>query len=148
VDTNTLSQDSSHSSPYSSIRSEVSLSDDDVSSSRALSHCPDIPSSNRRRLSVTDLGNISKLPSSLATGPRLHAVSDPLPKPSGCDHLDDWFSANFTSLFEVPPPADANEPDLTMPWEVELFSGYLPLVRHKAGLEERHHSHRTSMFLL
>lgn len=145
VDTSAPSLYSSRSAP--SIRSVVTVSDDHVPSSQASLGGPNIISSGRRRLSINDLGYMPKHPTISATGPRLHAVSDPLPKPSRYNHFDDWFSTNFANLFEVPPPVDSNEPDLSMPWEVELFSGYLPPARHKADLEGSYF-HRTSMFHL
>ncbi|KAI6120599.1 hypothetical protein EDD16DRAFT_1725894 [Pisolithus croceorrhizus] len=60
--------------------------------------------------------------------PRIHAVSDPLPRStSDTSDIDEWFNAHFTSLFEFPPPV-STELDQTLPWEVELYHDYsIPL---------------------
>ena len=70
-----------------------------------------------------------KCPRGLHATPRLHAVSDPLPVSSSYDafpqtDVDDWFNTNFTSLFDVPTAVEASELDLSLQWEVELFSDY------------------------
>ena len=59
-------------------------------------------------------------------GPRLHAVSDPLPLSTvdGEQSIDEWFKANFDSLFALPPPVDVTEPDFSTQWEIELFNKY------------------------
>lgn len=60
--------------------------------------------------------------------PRIHAVSDPLPRStSDTFDIDEWFNAHFTSLFEFPAPV-STELDQTLPWEVELYHDYsIPL---------------------
>ena len=82
----------------------------------------------KRRLS-TSSPRKPKCPQGLHATPRLHAVSDPLPFSSSYDafhqsDVDDWFNANFTSLFDVPTAVEASELDLSLQWEVELFSDY------------------------
>ena len=59
-------------------------------------------------------------------GPRLHAVSDPLPPstPESERSIDEWFKTNFDALFTLPPPVDVTEPDHSTQWEVELFQNY------------------------
>ena len=58
--------------------------------------------------------------------PCLHTLSDPLPRSNTENEysIDDWFNANFDDLFVIPPPVDATAPDLSAPWEVELFKDY------------------------
>lgn len=57
-------------------------------------------------------------------GPRIHAVSDPLPRSTlDTSNIDEWFNAHFTSLFEFPPSV-STELDQTLPWEVELYHDY------------------------
>ncbi|KAI6095338.1 hypothetical protein F5141DRAFT_1160668 [Pisolithus sp. B1] len=60
--------------------------------------------------------------------PRIHAVSDPLPRStSDSSDIDEWFNAHFPSLFEFPAPV-STELDQTLPWEVELYHDYsIPL---------------------
>ncbi|KAH0838014.1 homeodomain protein [Lanmaoa asiatica] len=82
--------------------------------------------SRKRRLSDADATEISKRPCGSMPAPHLPIVSDPLP----CSNIeneysiDDWFNTNFDSLFAIPPPVDATEPDFSASWEVELFRDY------------------------
>ena len=81
--------------------------------------------SRKRRLSDADSAGIPKrLRGSVA--PRLHTVSDPLPRFNMENEysVDDWFNTNFDTLFAIPPPVDATEPDFSASWEVELFKDY------------------------
>ena len=82
--------------------------------------------SRKRRLSDADATGIPKRPLDSMTAPRLHTVSDPLPRSNmenECS-IDDWFNTNFDDLFAIPPPVDATEPDFSASWEVELFKDY------------------------
>ncbi|KAF9225447.1 hypothetical protein BS17DRAFT_879469 [Gyrodon lividus] len=80
----------------------------------------------KRRLSDADPSSMPKRPRGSMAGPRLHAVSDPLPRfhleSEYC--IDEWFNTNFDALFALPPPVGAADPDFSAPWEVELFSDY------------------------
>ncbi|KAN0100309.1 C-terminal domain of homeodomain 1 domain containing protein [Tylopilus felleus] len=85
-----------------------------------------VSSSRKRPLSDTDAIGIPKYPSDSTAAPRLHTISDPPPR-SHIENeysLDDWFNTNFDSLFAIPPPVDATQPDFSTPWEVELFKDY------------------------
>ncbi|KIJ66276.1 hypothetical protein HYDPIDRAFT_186703 [Hydnomerulius pinastri MD-312] len=82
--------------------------------------------SRKRRLSEADASGLPKRPRGSMGVPRLHAVSDPLPRSSVESEysIDEWFNINFDALFALPPPVDSAEPDHSAPWEVELFSDY------------------------
>ena len=80
--------------------------------------------SHKRRLSDADSVGVPKRPCTSIAGPRLHAVSDPLPRSIADHSIDDWYNANFNALFDIPPPVDATEPDFSTPWEVEMFRDY------------------------
>ena len=82
--------------------------------------------SRKRRLSDADVNGIPKRLRGSVAAPRPHIVSDPLPYPNlENEHsIDDWFNANFDTLFAIPPPVDATEPDFSASWEVELFRDY------------------------
>ncbi|KAF9218579.1 hypothetical protein BS17DRAFT_770610 [Gyrodon lividus] len=82
--------------------------------------------SRKRRLSDADASGVSKRPRGPMAAPRLHAVSDPLPRPHVESEysIDEWFSTNSDALFALPPPADAVEPDFSAQWEIELFRDY------------------------
>ncbi|KAF8846028.1 hypothetical protein BDN67DRAFT_1064535 [Paxillus ammoniavirescens] len=100
----------------------------DNDSPTSVTHIPSQYPTNarKRRLSDADANSVPKRPRGSTAGPRLHAVSDPLPR----SHLeseysiDEWFNTNFDGLFALPPPVDAAEPDFSAPWEVELFNDY------------------------
>ena len=80
----------------------------------------------KRRLSDADATGIPKRPYDSMAAPRLHTVSDPLPRSNMENEysIDDWFNTNFDALFVIPPPVDATEPDFSASWEVELFKDY------------------------
>lgn len=80
----------------------------------------------KRRLSDADATGTSKRPRDSMAAPRPQTVSDPLPRSNmeGEYSIDDWFNTNFDTLFAIPPPVDATEPDFSAPWEVELFKDY------------------------
>ncbi|KAH7886125.1 C-terminal domain of homeodomain 1-domain-containing protein [Phlebopus sp. FC_14] len=113
-------------SPPSTTGSVVESSDDDVPTRDKVS--PDVTQtiSRKRRLSDAELSSVPKRPRGLNAGPRLYAVSDPLPKSAIASGLgvDDWFNSNIDSLFSLPSPVDSGEPDYSIPLEVELFSNY------------------------
>ena len=77
----------------------------------------------KRRLSDVDSHRAPKRPRSVLTGPRVHAVSDPLPRLSVPHEagIDDWFHTNF---FEIPTPVENVGFDQSTPLDIELFSGY------------------------
>lgn len=60
----------------------------------------------KRRISDADTTRLSKHPRDSMSGPRLHAVSDPLPLSTlESEHsIDGWFRTNFDALFALPPP--------------------------------------------
>nr|BAO20893.1 homeodomain 1 [Tricholoma matsutake] len=72
----------------------------------------------KRRLSDTDVQGAHKRPRHLPVGPRLHAVSDPLPTSSllGASSFDGWFQENF----EFPNVASVDELDPSVPVEVKF----------------------------
>ncbi|KAG2156648.1 homeodomain protein 1 [Suillus bovinus] len=80
-------------------------------------------SSRKRRLSDADAHVVPKLPRDLHLGPRIHAVSDPLPKASIAleSNIDDWFQTNF---FEIPGPVENVGFDQFTPIDIEVFNGY------------------------
>ncbi|KAG2076874.1 hypothetical protein BDR04DRAFT_1089142 [Suillus decipiens] len=80
-------------------------------------------SSRRRRLSDADAHVAPKHPRSLHVRPRVHAVSDPLPKASAPmeSNIDDWFQTNF---FEIPGPVENVAFDQFAPVDIEVFDGY------------------------
>ncbi|KAH7881688.1 C-terminal domain of homeodomain 1-domain-containing protein [Phlebopus sp. FC_14] len=88
--------------------------------------CANAPPTRKRRLSDANTQGLPKRPRTSAIGPRVHAVSDPLPMRSitGEDGVDDWFNDNFARFFDIPPPVDRTEPDQSALWEIELFNGY------------------------
>jgi hypothetical protein len=72
--------------------------------------------SRKRRLSDAEAQGAPKRPRNLPVGPRLYAVSDPLPMSSTlveASAFDDWFKVNN---FDLPCPATAEKQ-----LEVELF---------------------------
>lgn len=79
----------------------------------------------KRRLSATDRQSHPKRPQGVPNGPRVQAVSDPLPKSSATESsIDDWLNINFSDIFDVPPPVDVDELEPSAPWQIELFSDY------------------------
>ncbi|RDB29475.1 Mating-type protein beta1-1 [Hypsizygus marmoreus] len=82
---------------------------------------PAPPSSNRkRRLSESDGSVAPNRPRNLVIGPRMHAVSDPLPVASTlfeASRLDNWFSENFG----IPDTFHADELDDSQHLDVEVF---------------------------
>ena len=82
--------------------------------------------SRKRRLSDVDVSEIPKRPRGSVAAPRSHIVSDPLSylNLENGHSIDDWFNTNFDTLFAIPPPVDAIEPDFSASWEVELFRDY------------------------
>jgi hypothetical protein len=76
--------------------------------------------SRKRRLSDADARDAPKRPRNLPVGPRLHAVSDPLPVSSAlveASAFDDWFKVNF----DLPGLAAAENELTSSSLEVELF---------------------------
>jgi hypothetical protein len=68
----------------------------------------------KRRLSDADSQGAPKRPRNALSGPRLHAVSDPLSSPST---LSAWFGNHFG----IASPATVDELDLSLPFDVELY---------------------------
>ncbi|KAL4063656.1 C-terminal domain of homeodomain 1-domain-containing protein [Scleroderma yunnanense] len=88
---------------------------------------PPITSTRCRKRRLSDTGdNLPKRPRGMICGPRVQAVSDPLPWNSTVTerNFDDWFNLDFANLFEVPPPVHSEVPDQSTLWEVELFNDY------------------------
>ncbi|KAG1754861.1 homeodomain protein 1 [Suillus paluster] len=86
---------------------------------------PSSEPSRKRRLSDADADAHAgpKRPRGLLVGPRVHAVSDPLPRSSAPleSGIDDWFHTNF---FEIPGPVENVGFDQLAPLDIEVFSGY------------------------
>lgn len=84
---------------------------------------PSAGSSRKRRLSDADAYAVAKRPRGLLSGPRVHAVSDPLPRTSVPleSNIDDWFQTNF---FEIPGPVENVGFDQFSPVDIEVFNGY------------------------
>ncbi|KAG0707490.1 homeodomain protein 1 [Suillus ampliporus] len=82
---------------------------------------PSSGSSRKRRRSDTDASAETKGPRGSLVGPRVHAVSDPLPSVSLESGIDDWFHTNF---FEIPGPVENVGFDQLAPLDIEVFSGY------------------------
>ncbi|KAG1795777.1 homeodomain protein 1 [Suillus plorans] len=80
-------------------------------------------SSRKRRLSDAATHAVSKRPRDLHVGPRVHAVSDPLPRASVPleSNIDHWFQTNF---FEIPGPVENVSFDQFAPVDIEVFNGY------------------------
>ncbi|RDB29068.1 Mating-type protein beta1-1 [Hypsizygus marmoreus] len=77
-------------------------------------------SSRKRRLSESDGPGAPKRPRNLPVGPRMHAVSDPLPLSSAlfeASRFDNWFSNNFG----IPDAVHADELDPSQPLDIEFF---------------------------
>ncbi|KAF5385403.1 hypothetical protein D9615_001302 [Tricholomella constricta] len=76
--------------------------------------------SRKRRLSDADGQGAPKRPRGLPTGPRLHAVSDPLPMTSAlfeASSMDDWFNIHFG----IPNPVIVDALDTSQLLDVEVF---------------------------
>ncbi|KAG2062302.1 mating-type protein [Suillus hirtellus] len=84
---------------------------------------PSSGSSRKRRLSDVDAHTVPKRPRDLNIGPRIHAVSDPLPRASIAleSNIDHWFQTNF---FEIPGPVENVGFDQSAPVDIEFFNGY------------------------
>ncbi|KAG1828110.1 homeodomain protein 1 [Suillus variegatus] len=84
---------------------------------------PSSESSRKRRLSDADAHAVPKRPRDLHVGPRIHAVSDPLPKVSIAleSNIDNWFQTNF---FEIPGPVENVGFDQFAPVDIEVFNEY------------------------
>lgn len=80
----------------------------------------------KRRLSDSASQHSLGRPVGINPGPRMHAVSDPLPGlPCNVDlDVDDWFNTTFAGCFDVPPPIDSSNIDPSALLEVELFGDY------------------------
>lgn len=85
---------------------------------------PPAPSVNRkRRLSEGSTQGAPKRPRGIPVGPRLQAVSDPLPKPNALDfqtalEFDGWLKQ---INFDIPSPVSFEQLDPLAPLEIELF---------------------------
>lgn len=85
------------------------------------------PVSRKRRLSDADSQGAPKRPRNILSGPRLHSVSDPLPSSSA---LSAWFENHFG----IPSTVTADDPNVSLPFDVELYdystiaSGLKPLL--------------------
>jgi hypothetical protein len=105
-------------SPASSFHEDLDESPSTVASTS--SNAPVTPALNRkRRLSDADVQGAPKRPRNLLVGPRLHAVSDPLPISSAlreASAFDGWYN----EYFEFPNIASVDELDASIPVEVEL----------------------------
>ncbi|KAI6031501.1 hypothetical protein BKA83DRAFT_4201244 [Pisolithus microcarpus] len=79
----------------------------------------------KRRLSDTSGQFHPKRPQGVPNGPRVQAVSNPLPESSATESsVNDWFNINFPDVFDIPPPVDVDGLDPSALWQVELFSNY------------------------
>jgi hypothetical protein len=107
----------------SALPSPPSSSDGLDGSDEVQTIAPSSGSSRRRRLSDTDAHAMPKRPRGLPVGPRVHAVSDPLPRASVPveSNIDDWFQMNF---FEIPGPVENIGFDQFAPVDIEVFNGY------------------------
>ena|ERR1700722_13825910 len=79
-----------------------------------------LPVSRKRRLSDADTSYTNKRPRGL------HAVSDPLPLPSGAletPNIDDWFQINF----DMPDAVVSEDLDSSTLLEVEMFNDWISL---------------------
>ncbi|KAI5982715.1 hypothetical protein EDD15DRAFT_2320552 [Pisolithus albus] len=97
-----------------------------INSSKASLHMTLMPRRSRKRR-LSDAGGRShpKRPQDVPSGPRVQAVSDPLPKSTADESsINDWFNINFPDVFEVPPPVDFDPLDSSGLWQVELFNDY------------------------
>jgi hypothetical protein len=77
----------------------------------------------KRRLSDADSQPMPKRPRGLHVGPRLHAVSDPLPLSSPASEaskVDNWFQFNF----DIPDAVIAEDLDPSTPVEVDFFKDW------------------------
>ncbi|KAG2367774.1 C-terminal domain of homeodomain 1-domain-containing protein [Suillus spraguei] len=92
-------------------------------------------SSRKRRLSDADAHAVPKRPHGLHVGPRVHAVSDPLPRaPALLDsNIDDWFQTNF---LEIPGPVENVGFDQFTPLDIEVFNGYIFPDTHISSIEQ------------
>lgn len=72
------------------------------------------PVGRKRRLSDAGSQGTIKRPRNILSGPRLHSVSDPLPSST-------TLSAWFESHFGIPSAVTADEPNLSLPFDVELY---------------------------
>jgi hypothetical protein len=114
----------------SPLSSSDDLSDHRTSDSHELTSTPEnapaAPSSSaasrKRRLSDADGQPAFKRPRGLLRGPRLQAVSDPLPMSSAIEEaskLDSWFLP-----FDIPSPVTAEELDPSVPVDIEFFNDW------------------------
>lgn len=105
-------------SPASLFHEEFNESD--MSTASLPSSTPLTSAPNRkRRLSDADVQGAPKRPRKISVGPRLHAVSDPLPMSSAlleASSFDGWFKENF----ELPNVASVDELDPSIPVEVKF----------------------------
>ncbi|KAG5638549.1 hypothetical protein DXG03_004102 [Asterophora parasitica] len=77
--------------------------------------------SRKRRLSDADSQGVPKRPRGLAVGPRMHAVSDPLPMSSAlieASSIDGWFNAHFG----IPTPVVVDALDESEQLDVQVFN--------------------------
>ncbi|GLB35909.1 putative homeobox KN domain containing protein [Lyophyllum shimeji] len=89
-----------------------------ASPTRAPNSIPLPAISRKRRLSDADGQRVPKRPRGITAGPRLQAVSDPLPTRIDTWSMDQWFNAHFG----IPNPAVVDEPDTTLPLDVQVFN--------------------------
>ncbi|KAH7930421.1 hypothetical protein BV22DRAFT_1124925 [Leucogyrophana mollusca] len=84
---------------------------------------PAPPPLRKRRLSDADAQGPPKRARGPFIGPRVHAVSDPLPRPAAVDpaQFEDWFKRLD---FEFPQPVTSEEFDSSALLDVELFSNW------------------------
>jgi hypothetical protein len=77
----------------------------------------------KRRLSDADADAVPKHPGNFYAGPRVHAVSDPLPRaPVPLEsNIGGWFQTNF---FEIPGPVENIGFDQFAPVDIEVFDEY------------------------
>ncbi|KAG2756414.1 hypothetical protein P692DRAFT_20714443 [Suillus brevipes Sb2] len=114
-----------HFADISALPSPPSSSDglDGSDEAQIIAPQPSSGSSRKRRLSDVDAHAVPKRPKGLYVGPRVHAVSDPLPRAYAPleSNIDDWFQTNF---FEIPGPVENVGFDQFTPVDIEVFNGY------------------------
>lgn len=119
---NDLSFPSGLPSPASSVHISLTSDESDVlvpSLSVKIPTVPLVTSNRKRRLSDSDGQGPPKRPCNIPAGPRLQAVSDPMPFPSAnimASEFDGWFQKHFDHV-----TTSTEESESSTPLEVELY---------------------------